>query len=115
MAKPKGEATRDRAIIVVRLATAGGAAVAVGLAWLFSNLAVTFFSGAAQAAPAAPQVPISVKPVQAAPPVITTVVHHKGTAPTGGGTAPRPPAQVPGSAPAPPPPPVCHSTPSKPC
>ncbi|HEY1419812.1 MAG TPA: hypothetical protein VGG90_03790 [Candidatus Dormibacteraeota bacterium] len=109
------EASRDRAILIVRVATAGGVASAVGLTWLFATLAETYFSGRPPAAQLPPNVPVAAAPVQKAPPVIQTVVHHPGYAPAAGGTAPRPPAQGPAAAPAPPPAPVCHSTPSKPC
>jgi hypothetical protein len=111
------EATRDRAILVVRLATLGGAAGALGMTWLFSNLAATYFSGKVPVAAAPPEVPVAAAPVQKPPPVVQTIVHHPyrpGSNPSGG-TAPRPPAKGPAAAPPPPPPPVCHSTPSKPC
>jgi hypothetical protein len=120
MHKAPEQATRDRAILIGRLATFGGAASALGLTWLFSNLAAAYVSGkpppaAAAAAPA--PVPVAAAPLQQPPAVIQTVVHHPsgGRAPAPGGAAPRPPAQGPGPAPPPPPPPVCHSTPSKPC
>jgi hypothetical protein len=120
--------TRDRAIWIVRGATLGGLATALGLTWAFSNLAEAYFSGKQPAPPAPPAVPVAATPVQAAREVVTTVVHHPyvggyvgtssgggaaasgGGAPasSGGGTAPV-------AAPAPPPPPACHSTPSKPC
>ncbi len=109
------EATRDRAILIVRLATFGGLAGALGLTWLFTNLAEAFFSGKAPAAQLPPTVPVAAAPVQTAPSVIQTVVHHVGYPPSSGGSAPRPPSQGPAAAPAPPPAPVCHSTPSKPC
>jgi hypothetical protein len=115
MARRPEEATRDRAILIVRLATFGGLASALGLTWLFTNLAESYFSGKQPAAPLPPTVPVAAAPVQAAPPVIQTVVHHPGYAPSSGGAAPRPPAQGPAAAPPPPPAPVCHSTPSKPC
>jgi len=108
------EATRDRAILIVRVATFGGLAGALGLTWVFSNLAEAFFSGKAPAAQLPHAVPVAAAPVQKAPPVVQTVVHHSGYPPTSGG-APRPPSQGPAAAPAPPPAPVCHSTPSKPC
>jgi hypothetical protein len=120
MAARSEESTRDRAILIGRVATIGGAAGALGLTWLFSNLAAAYFSGKPVAAPTAapPQVPLAAAPVQAAPPVVVTVVHHPSQgrpAPAAGGSAPQPPAQGPAPAPPPPPPPVCHSTPSKPC
>jgi hypothetical protein len=114
-------ATRDRAIWVVRLATLGGTVTAIGLSWLFADLSKAYFSGHAPDATSAnpPQVPAAAAPVQKAPPVIKTIVHHpyqpgvQAPAPTGSG--PRPPGQKPAPAPAPPPPPPCKSTPSKPC
>jgi hypothetical protein len=111
------ESTRDRAILIVRLATLGGATAALGLTWLFSNLAATYFSGKAPVAEAPPQVPAAATPVQKPPTVVQTIVHHpyKAGSNPSGGSAPRPPAKGPGAAPPPPPPPVCHSTPSKPC
>ena len=119
MEKRSEQVARDRAIIAIRLATLGGVASALGLTWLFSNLAVEYFSGkpiAARIAPP-PEVPPLQAPVQSPPAVIVKVVHHP-TAWSGPAAAPRPPAQGPGAAPpAPPAPPapVCHSTPSKPC
>ena len=112
--------TRDRAIWIVRLATLGGVASAVGLTWIFADLAQAYFSGKpALAESMPPKVPVEAVPVQKAPTVVQTVVHHPyqggSTAPAPGGSAPRPPAQAPAAAPPPPPPPVCHSTPSKPC
>ncbi len=104
---------RDRAILTVRLVTAGLATGVLGLTWLFSNLAEAYFSGKPPAQAPVPQVPAAAAPVQSAPPVITKVVHHSGYPP--GGSAPRPPGQGPRSAPPAPPPPACHSTPSKPC
>jgi hypothetical protein len=120
MAKQPEQNTRDRAILIGRLATFSSVAGALGLTWLFSNLAVTFFSGkpVTAAAPRVPQVPVAAAPVQKPPAVIQTVVHHPyrgGGAPAPVGAAPRPPGQPPAAAPPPPPPPVCHSTPSKPC
>jgi hypothetical protein len=112
--------TRNKAIVIVRAATFGGVVGALGLTWLFSNLAAAYFSGKpASAHPSPPpQVPVAAVPQQAPPAVVKTVVHH----PSGGqpaapasGPAPRPPAQGPAPAPPPPPPPVCHSTPSHPC
>ena len=118
MSRPPEQSTRDRAIWLVRLVTVGGVGGALGLTWGFSALAEAFFSGRPPAPPAPPVVPLQAAPVQAAPAVIVTVVHHPykpgQKAPSGGTTAPRPPAA--GPAPAPPPPAVvCHSTPSKPC
>jgi hypothetical protein len=113
--------TRDRAIWIVRLATFGGVAGALGLTWLFSDLAQAYFSGQAATPKAGvpPKLPLEAVPVQKAPTVVQTVVHHPyqggSTAPAPAGTAPRPPAQAPAAAPPPPPAPVCHSTPSKPC
>ena len=116
------ERTRDRAIWIVRLATFGGVASALGLTWLFSDLAQAYFSGqpAAPRASVPPRLPVEAAPVQKAPTVVQTVVHHPyqggSTAPAPAGTAPRPPAAAPAAAPPPPPPaPICHSTPSKPC
>jgi hypothetical protein len=115
------EQTRDRAIWFVRLGTLGAVAGALGLTWVFSDLAQAYFSGvpAPRSEPKPPPVPVAAAPVQKPPTVIQTVVHHpyKGgsTAAAPGGTAPRPPAGAPAAAPPPPPPPVCHSTPSKPC
>jgi hypothetical protein len=113
--------TRDRAIWIVRLATFGGVASALGLTWLFSGLAQAYFSGkpAPTAALVPPQVPAEAAPIQKPPTVVQTVVHHPyqggSRPPAPAGAAPRPPAQGPAAAPPPPPPPVCHSTPSKPC
>jgi hypothetical protein len=114
------QTTRDRAILIGRLATFTGAVGSLGLTWLFSNLAAAYFSGKPAAAIAfkPPPVPVAAAPVQKPPAVVQTVVHHPyrgGSAPAPGGSAPRPPAQGPAPAPPPPPPPVCHSTPSKPC
>jgi hypothetical protein len=113
--------TRDRAIWIVRLATFGGVASALGLTWLFSDLAQAYFSGkpGPTAAVVPPKLPVEAAPVQKPPTVIQTVVHHPyqggSRPPAPVGAAPRPPAQGPAPAPPPPPPPVCHSTPSKPC
>jgi hypothetical protein len=129
MAPRSERATRDRALWMVRLATFGSAAGALGLSWVFSDASQAYFSGkpAPSSAPVVPAVPVAAAPVQAAPPVIQTVVHHpyqgsgyKAPAPAAGGSAagasaPKPPAQGPAAPPPPPPPPVCHSTPSKPC
>jgi hypothetical protein len=113
-------AVRDRAIRVVRGATFAGVVGALGLTWVFANLAEAYFSGkppqSSQANP--PTVPVAAVPVQKPPKVIKTIVHrpYQGggtTAPSGSG--PRPPANGPGAAPPPPPPPACISTPSKPC
>lgn len=117
---PQPGRTRDRAIWIVRLATIAGAAGALGLTWLFSDMAQAYFSGKPGAiASVPPKVPVEPAPVQKAPTVVQTVVHHPyqggSVAPAPAGTAPRPPAQGPAAAPPPPPPPVCHSTPSKPC
>lgn len=116
MSRPPEQATRDRAIWLVRLVTVGGVGGALGLTWAFSALAEMFFSGRPPAPPPPPVLPLQAAPAQAAPAVIVTIVHHPykpGQAPSGG-SAPRPPAARP--APAPPPPAVvCHSTPSKPC
>jgi hypothetical protein len=119
--EPRSKAsTRDKAVLVVRLATFGGAVCALGITWLFSNLAEAYFSGKpASAHPSPPpQVPVAAVPQQAPPAVVQTIVHHpsqgRPAAPVSG-SVPRPPAQAPAPAPPPPPPPVCHSTPSKPC
>jgi hypothetical protein len=117
------QATRDRAILISRLATIGSAAGALGLTWLFSNLSADYFSGKPAAAvtpPPPPKVPVAAVPVQAPPAVIQTVVHHpyqgrSAPAPAPAGAPPQPPGQNPAPPPPPPPPPVCHSTPSKPC
>jgi hypothetical protein len=118
-------AVRDRAILIVRLATFGGVASAVGLSWVFADLAEAYFSGkpAEPTRVAPPVVPVKAAPVQKPPTVIQKIVHHpyQGGGGTGGpaaapvGAAPRPPASGPGPAPPPPPPPKCKSTPSKPC
>jgi hypothetical protein len=128
MGQRSERATRDRAIWMVRLATFGSAAGALGLTWVFADASQAYFSGkpAPSSAPVVPPVPVAAAPVQQAPPVIQTVVHHPyqgggykapapAPAPAPGGSAPRPPAQGPAAPPPPPPPPVCHSTPSKPC
>ncbi len=112
------EATRDRAILIVRLATLGGAAGALGVTWLFSNLAATYFSGKMPVAQAPTPVPVAATPVQKPPAVVQTIVHHPykpGSKPAPVGAAPRPPSKAPAAAPPLPPAPVCHSTPSKPC
>src|SRR4029077_7961802 len=90
------ERTRDRAIWIVRLATFGGIASALGLTWLFSDLAQAYFSGQ-QTAPRAfvpPPFPVAAGPGQKAPTVVQTGVHHPyqggSTAPAPAGTAPRP-------------------------
>ncbi len=108
---------RDRAILGVRLGTAGVLLGALGLTWVFATLAEAFFSGKPPAAPPVPSVPQLAAPVQAAPKIVVKVVHHQGNSPTGGTTNPRPPSSPPkaGNPPPPPPPPGCHSTPSKPC
>ena len=119
------QSARDRAIWIVRGATLGGLAGALGLTWGFSNLAEAYFSGKQLSPPAPPAVPVAAAPVQAVRPVVTTVVHHSGgyysggtapaayTAPASGGSSA--PGAPPAAAPAPPPPPACVSTPSKPC
>src|SRR5579864_6630946 len=81
------EAARDRAIFIVRLATFGSLAGALGLTWLCTNLAEAFFSGRAPAAQLPPTIPLAAAPVQAAPPVIRTVVHHAGYPPSSGAAA----------------------------
>src|ERR1700682_3687137 len=121
MGQRSERATRDRAIWMVRLATFGSAAGAPGLSGVFGAAAQASFSGkpAPASAPVVPAVPVAAAPVQKAPPVIQTIVHHPyqggARAPAPGGSAPKPPAQGPAAPPPPPPPPVCHSTPSKPC
>ena len=117
MERRPAETTRDRALWYVRLATLGGAAGALGLSWLFANLAESYFSGRMPVV-APPQVPVAAMPVQQPPTVVQSVVHHPykaGTPSKAAGTAPRPPSRAPAAAPHPPPAPVCHSTPSKPC
>jgi hypothetical protein len=119
MERRREEATRNRAILIVRLATLGGLTSALGLTWLFTNLAATYFSGKPSAVQAPPAVPVAALPVQKPRAVVQTVVHHpyrpRAGAPARSGPAPRPPSQGPGPAPPPPPPPACHSTPSHPC
>ena len=104
------QSSRDKAIWVVRLATFGGAVSALGVTWVFSNLAEAYFSGKPVVAHVAPPptVPVAAVPVQAPRPVVTTVVHHAaaGQASSGGGYAPAPaqggaPAPAQGGAPAP--------------
>lgn len=109
--------TRDRGILTIRLATVGGVLGAVGLTWMFSDMAEAYFSGKPAPTPAPPKVPAAPAPVQATPEVVTKVVHHAyaGPAVSSGYSAPRAPGAAPGAAPAPPPPPACHSTPSHPC
>jgi hypothetical protein len=111
------QTARDRAILIVRLATFGGVASALGLSWLFSNMAEAYFSGKppAPTAAAPPEVPVAAAPVQKAPTVVQKVVHHSGWPPGTAGSGPRPPNQGPGAALLAPPRPVCHSTPSAPC
>jgi hypothetical protein len=107
---------RDRAIWLVRLITLGGVTGALGLSWGFGVLAEAYFSGKPPAPPPPPNIPNQPAPVQKAPPVIVTIVHHPykpGQPTSGSGSTPRPPSS--GPAPPPPPPVVCHSTPSKPC
>lgn len=116
MQKRSQQFIRDRAINLVRLATLGGVAGAIGLTWLFSNLAIAYFSGqpvGAQSAPP-PLVPVLEAPIQSPPALILRVVHHPASWSASGGT-PRPPGQGPAAAPPAPPPPACHSTPSRPC
>jgi hypothetical protein len=106
--------TRNRAIIGIRAGTVAAILGSLGLTWLFAILAEDFFSGKPPVV-VVPTVPQQAAPVQAAPKVITTVVHKVGY-PPGSGSGPRPPSSAPGAAPPPAaPPPVCHSTPSKPC
>lgn len=117
------QATRDRAIWFVRLGTLGGLVSALGLSWLFADMAQAYFSGqpAPKPAPLPPVVPVAAIPVQKPPTVIQSVVHHPYQGGSRAPAAPRPPAAgapAPagaGAAPPPPPAPVCHSTPSKPC
>lgn len=109
MTEKRAEEIRDRAILIVRLVTAGGALTTLGLTWLFSNLAVAYFSGKPPAENP-PTIPVAAAPVQKPPKVIQTVVHLPY-----GSSGPRPPGQTPVPAQAPPPPPACHSTPSHPC
>ena len=110
------QATRDRAILTIRLVTFGGLAGALGLSWLFANLAETYFSGKPPSAGSPPRITALAAPVQAAPTVITTTVHKPSTGQSlSGGTQPRPPGQAPRPPPPAPAPPPCHSTPSKPC
>lgn len=106
-------ATRDRAILGVRISTGAAILGALGLTWMFGVLADAYFSGKPPAPPKVPNVPNLPAPVQTAPAVVVTVVHHNGPPP--GYVAPRAPAAGPGAPPAAPPPPACHSTPSKPC
>ncbi|HET7420652.1 MAG TPA: hypothetical protein VFL27_09745 [Candidatus Dormibacteraeota bacterium] len=107
--------SRNRAIWTVRWLTLLGVGGALGFTWGFANLAEAYFSGKPPPPPAPPNVPRLAVPLQHPPPVITTIVHHRGTAPGTSGAAPQPPGSAPGAAPVPPPAPVCHSTPSKPC
>jgi hypothetical protein len=108
--------SRNRAVWLVRLITAGTVSAALALTWGFANLAEAFFSGKTPAPQPPPKVPVAAAPVQQPRPVIVTVVQHpyQPQAPSRS-TAPQPPAKAPVAAPPPPPPPVCHSTPSKPC
>jgi hypothetical protein len=108
--------SRNRALWLVRLVTAGSVGAALGLTWAFAGLAEAFFSGKPPAPAPPPQVPVAAVPVQKPRPVVVTVVQHpyQPQAPSRS-AAPQPPAKAPVAAPAPPPPPVCHSTPSKPC
>ena len=112
-------ANRDRALLVVRVATLGGVVSALGLSWIFAGLAEAYFSGKPPqvAVTAPPAVPIAAAPVQKPPPVIQRVVHHPygaPGAPASAGSGPRPPSSGPAPV-APPAPPACHSTPSKTC
>ena len=110
------ESSRDRAFWIVRLATLGGVASALGMTWVFSNLGAAYFSGKPAVAQAPSPVPVEAKPVQARPTVVVKVVHHAsqaqaaapvrpGARPAGAAPrpccCPRPPAQGPGPAPAP--------------
>lgn len=113
-------AVRDRAILVVRLATFGGVVSALGLSWIFADFAEAYFSGKppqpSQTTP--PTVPVAAAPVQKPPTVIQKIVHHPykpGAVPAPVGSAPRPPKTGPAPAPPPPPPPACKATASKPC
>jgi hypothetical protein len=117
MDKSLEQTARDRAIMIVRLATFGGVASALGMSWLFSNMAEAYFSGKppAPTVAAPPEVPVAAAPVQKPPKVVQKVVHHSGWPPGTAGSGPRPPSQGPGAAPLAPPKPVCHSTPSAPC
>ena len=117
MARRPDQATRDRAIWLVRLVTLGAVGGAVGASWGLGALAEAYFSGRPPAPPPAPNIPRHAAPVQKAPEVIVSVVHHPyrpGQQPPSGSN-PRPPSQAPGAPPPPPPPAACHSTPSKPC
>lgn len=117
-ARSSEQATRDRAMLIVRVATFGGMAGALGFSWLFSNLAYAYFSGKTPAVPIAappPEVAVAAVPIQKPPTVIRKVVHHVGWPPGAVSSGPRPPYQGPGWGPLPPPKPVCHSTPSLPC
>lgn len=117
MAQAPEQSARDRAIRYVRLVTLGGVGAALGLSWLFAVLSEAFFSGKPPTPPAPPNIPLQAAPVQKAPAVVVTIVHHPykpGQTTSSGGTTPGAPTTNP--APAPPPPTVvCHSTPSKPC
>ena len=108
--------TRDRGILLIRLATGAALAGALTLSWTFAGLAEAFFSGKQPPAPPPPRVPSQPAPVQSARPVVTTVVHHpyQGNY-SAASTGPQAPGSAPGAAPAPPPAPVCYSTPSRPC
>lgn len=113
-------ANRDRAILVVRMATLGGVVSALGLSWGFAELAEAYFSGKAPqpAQSVQPTVPVAAAPKQKPPPVIQRVVHHpygSGGATANAGSGPRPPSSGPAPAPPPAPPAVCKSTPSKTC
>jgi hypothetical protein len=120
--------TRDRALQLVRRATLGGVATALGLSGIFTAVAAHTFPGQPVAKPlprVVPSVPVAAVPVQGAPTtpvVIDDVRHHpaqgySGAPVVSSGTVPRGPGQAPVAAPAfpPAPAPVCHSTPSHPC
>ncbi len=103
------ERSRNRAIWTVRLVTLAGVGGAVGITWGFAGMAEAYFSGKPPAPPAPPEVPQAATPVQQAPPVVISVVHHPGQPPASSGAAPRPPAAAPaaaGPAPAAPKPPA---------
>src|ERR1035437_6003713 len=120
--------TRDRALQLVRRATLGGVATALGLSGIFTAVAAHTFPGQPVAKPlprVGPAVPVAAGAAQGAPtnPVVIADVRHLPGQGSGGppvvssGTLPRGPGQAPVAAPAfpPAPAPVCHSTPSHPC
>ena len=76
MDRPTEERRRDRALWIVRLATLGSVTGALGMTWGFYNLSADYFSGKPAPAPTPPPVPVQGTPVQTAPTVVTTVVHH---------------------------------------